>query len=136
MSPTRSPGFHPVPKPEKRQPKEKKRPRRENYARSKKEFARCFHSVERVEFVKAMPCVWCGCVGFSENAHTEVGGSGMRAGYETIVALCGGYHVLDNRPGCHFHYDNHKAPFDNEESRQQVKACAPEVERLWQESRP
>jgi hypothetical protein len=55
--------------------------------RKPSEFARIYGSKERVAWVKAQPCVVCGR-GPCENAHTEVGGIGYKAGYETIVPLC------------------------------------------------
>lgn len=83
-------------------PKQKKRPKASNPKRRAKEFARCYHSVERVEWVKARPCQVCLKIGVSENAHTIGGGAGRKAGYETIAALCGRHQWADEFVvGCH-----------------------------------
>lgn len=64
-----------------------KRIRPRNLERQKKEFARAYHSIERVEFVKSLPCV-AGCLRPSQNAHIETGGAGRKADYDKIVPLC------------------------------------------------
>lgn len=83
-------------------PASSKKPRRK--PRKPSEFARIYHSKQRVEFVKSLPCAACGVVGYSENAHIETGGMGRKADFDKIVPLCG------NRPdpilgrdilGCH-----------------------------------
>lgn len=70
-----------------------------NPARKRKEFARCYHSKERVEFVKSLPCSVCGVVGYSENAHIKNGGTGRKADYAQIVPLCGPHPTAMNRAG-------------------------------------
>jgi hypothetical protein len=65
-----------------------------NRKRQQSEFARCYGSEERVEWVKALPCVVCG-YGPCDNAHVIGGGISRKAGYESIVPLCSGPH------GCH-----------------------------------
>ena len=63
----------------------------------KEKLAREYHSTERIEWVKAQPCVACGEAGhhLREAHHTRNGGLSRKAGYETIVPLC---HV------CHYEY--------------------------------
>ena len=70
-------------------PLRKTRPKRVNKQRKAKNWTRSYHSEERVEWVKRQPCAKCGVVGYSQNAHTEGGGMGRKAGYDTIVPLCG-----------------------------------------------
>lgn len=57
-------------------------------------FARCFHSAERVAWVRSLLCCVGTryCEGPTENAHTVGGGAGRRAGYETIIPLCRWHH--------------------------------------------
>jgi hypothetical protein len=55
------------------------------------EFARCFHSEERVEFVAGLPCRGtCGGRSPCENAHVGPKGAGMgrRGDYDQIAPLC------------------------------------------------
>lgn len=67
-----------------------------NRKRRDREFERAYHSVERVEFVKSLPCRACNGAG-SENAHTKdsEAGMGRKGSYRSIVPLCGGL------SGCH-----------------------------------
>lgn len=69
--------------------------------RSASEFRRIYGSRKRVEAIKAMPCTVPNCPGGPcHNAHTENGGMGRKAGWETIVPLCPGHHAtLDNGIG-------------------------------------
>ena len=53
--------------------------------RRKALFARHFHSQERVEWIRSLPCVLTGIEGESHNAHTKSRGSGGT--YEDIVPL-------------------------------------------------
>jgi len=82
------------------------------------EFARIYGSKARVAWIKALGCVICGAVP-ADNAHTVGGGTGYKAGYETIVPLCREHHRA---------YDEHRLP---ETTRRFVQACAPTIERLW-----
>src|SRR5690606_1527017 len=80
-----------------------------NRKRRAREFARCYGSPERVIAMKFRPCDGCGRVPSpdapNENAHTEGGGAGRKAGWETLVTLC---------PECHrlWHYLGSTEAFD------------------------
>lgn len=110
--------------------------------RTKKDFARIYGSKARVEWVKRQPCVACGVVGYSENAHVAPkgeAGTGYKADAKWIVPLCAGWGSMRYMErgyycGCHTLYDDYpwifvrKFPdFDAE------KACA-ETARQWEES--
>lgn len=59
--------------------------------RTASEFRRIYGSKDRVLAIKALACYACG--GWpAENAHTENGGTGRKAGWETIVDLCRSCH--------------------------------------------
>jgi hypothetical protein len=67
-----------------------------NRKRKASAFERCYHSVERVEFVKALHCLVDGCESTeSENAHVcddgSKGGS-RKSGYTCIAPACGEHH--------------------------------------------
>lgn len=78
--------------------KKRTAPKASNPARRKREWARAYHSQERVAFVQRLPC--CVCVsrpwplpmGESQNAHTESDGAGRKAGYQTIAPICHAHH--------------------------------------------
>lgn len=126
-------------------PLRRSRPKTKNVARKKDEFARCFGSAERVEFVKGLPCAACGVTGFSQNAHIgrEGAGAGRRANADQIGPLCGphylkpelpgGYGIL--RGGCHALYDEHRGEFVRLYSDFNVTEVCEETERVWRESR-
>lgn len=62
-------------------------------SRTAGEFARIYGSKARVRWVKNQPCVSCGAEdGDAHNHHTQNGGTGRKADYDTIVPLC---------PSCH-----------------------------------
>lgn len=109
--------------PKKRTPIKKRNPKRRQ-----SEFARCYHSKERVLFVKSLPCAWCAKLrlpiqcGATENAHTEGGGAGRKAHYTTIAPL-GRYH--------HERYDQHQPPFDVDSTRRALKMDAILTEEAW-----
>jgi hypothetical protein len=111
----------------------RKKVKRRNAKRRQTEFARCYGSRARVQFVKAMPCCYCNAIsplfgmtaGKSDNAHTENGGMGWKADYTTIVPLC--------RPH-HRRYDEHAAPFHEAVIRTAIQRYAAVVEALWQKS--
>lgn len=71
-----------------------------NPARRKREWARAYHSTDRVEFVKSLPCAACGRRP-SENAHMpSQSGMGRKGDYSTIVPLCRiHHHQLDEGMG-------------------------------------
>lgn len=77
-----------------------------NRKRRASEFSRAYGSVERVRTLKMRPCDGCGRVPTEEcpnqNAHTEGGGAGRKAGWQTVVTLCmtchGVWHHLGSTP--------------------------------------
>lgn len=89
--------FNPDPKPPKRSKKARKPPKRRNYKRHKREWARAYHSPERVVFVALLPCVATGLLGGIDNAHVaEIGqkGASYKGGYMSIVPMRGDAHRL------------------------------------------
>ena len=78
--------------------KRKARPRPRNPKRKAKNFARAYGSPERVEWVKAQPCLVCRDTP-SENAHTKSGGTSRKADADTIVPLCSRCHGELHRAG-------------------------------------
>lgn len=97
------------------------RPR--NDKRRKSEFARAYHSEERVLWVQALPSVVSGetpCV----NAHVRNGGAGRKADYRWIVPLTDqehqNYHVVGKR-------------FFEKWAKVDLDAAAADVERRWQQ---
>lgn len=80
--------------------------KRSNPARKAREFKRAYGSKARVAWVKSLPCVACGVVGYSENAHVTSGGVGRKADASQIVPLCGarplfGLPGYAGTEGCH-----------------------------------
>ena len=60
---------------------------------TKKEFARCYHSDARVEWVKSLPCAVPGCRNQGcDNHHVKNGGMGRKADSIWIIPLCKGLH--------------------------------------------
>jgi hypothetical protein len=111
----------------------RKQVKRRNAKRKASEFARCYGSRARVQFVKALPCCYCNALstllgdvtkGRCDNAHTENGGMGRKAGYATIVPLCRNHHKR---------FDEHREPFDAATIRKAVQRYAAVVEDAWQE---
>ena len=87
--------FRPCPKPEPRAKKPPKPIKAKNVQRSADEFARCYLSEERVQWVKELPCVVGNhdCINrLRENVHVEGEGAGRKAGYAKIVSMCGKHH--------------------------------------------
>lgn len=77
-----------------------------NAIRKIREFARCFHSKERVEFVKRLPCAATGKFGNIDNAHVcddGTKGIGRRSGYRCIVPLNRDAHRLLHRHPTRFY---------------------------------
>lgn len=70
----------------------RKRRRSKRKPRPASEFRRIYGSRERVKRIKALPCHVCGLYGSTENAHTENGGTGRKADWDTIVNLCVTHH--------------------------------------------
>lgn len=108
-----------------------KPPKKRNPKRRASEFARCYGSKERVEWVKASPCIVCAAIhplfrltspGRSHNAHTMSGGGGRKADFDTIVPLCAEHHRR---------FDERLSPLDTPEARAAIKAAAPFVEVAW-----
>ncbi len=85
-------GFFPVPKPEPRAKKVPKPIRSKNVKRSADAFERCYHSEERVEWVKNLACIVPLCLKPSENMHIEGDGASRKASYDKIVPACRGHH--------------------------------------------
>lgn len=71
-----------------------------NPKRRKSAFARAYHSPAFVRFTKASPCAACGG-GPCDAAHTENGGAGRKADWDTIIPLCSGIN------GCHARQHRH-----------------------------
>jgi hypothetical protein len=91
-------------------------------------FRRQYGSVENVEAIKREPCWNCGVRGYTVAAHTETGGTGMKAGPETLAALC--CSRMDVK-GCHEKLDDYE--LEDERPRLQAKARARWQERTEQE---
>jgi hypothetical protein len=89
--------------------------------RSAAEFTRIYGSKARVAWIKAQPCLVCHrspC----DNAHTVTGGTGRKAGFETIVPLC---------RRCHLGYDQHRYPFNVWSFRDPIQDAAAEYVAGW-----
>ncbi len=67
--------------------------RKRKAAKKQSEWARIYGSKERVEAIKTLVCYACGKER-AENAHTENGGTGRKAGWETIADLGPNCHTL------------------------------------------
>jgi hypothetical protein len=75
----------------------RQRPKRRNAKRKPSEFARCFGSKARVQFVKSLPCCVTGRRGGIDNAHVIRDGSegmGRRGGFACIAPLRHELHSL------------------------------------------
>lgn len=118
--------YRPVPKPDPREKKPPKPLRAKNAKRAASEFARCYHSEERVEWVRSLPCVVGGCRNDSiENAHIEGDGTSRKAGYEKIVPLCRTHHRQLHRDGRETFEGAHLVD---------LAAMALDTERCWRRS--
>lgn len=102
-----------------------------NTARKASEFARCFGSVERVQWVKSLPCLACLLVdrqygwGKIENAHVARDGSeGMsrRGGFRCIAPLCRGHHIR---------FDRRLAPFHDPNQREFIERHGERIAQRW-----
>lgn len=72
-----------------------------NAKRRGSEFERCFGSVERVEWIKSLPCCVSGIRGDIENVHVRGDGAGRRAGFAWIVPMARELHRELHRIGIH-----------------------------------
>ena len=60
--------------------------------KSRKRWAREYHSKARVEWVKGWTCIVPGCENTPcDNHHTENAGMSAKGPYQSIVLLCAGY---------------------------------------------
>lgn len=105
--------------------------KRVNRARKDREFARCYHSVGRVTWIKNQPCVWCRLRGLlaknqhageCHNAHMMTGGMGRKADYIAIVPLCARHHQQ---------YDEHAKPFNTISARLVVSLFMHGIQLAW-----
>lgn len=103
-------------------PQSEPKPIGRNKERQAKEFARCYHSEERVEWVKNLPSVVSGR-GPCDNAHVRGGGAGRKADYRFIVPLTRREHNELHRIG--------PADFESNYSIN-LEAAADAVEAAWQ----
>lgn len=99
--------------------------KKRNAKRRASQFARCYHSRERVRFVKSLGCCIrhvapCRPKDPIDNAHTEKDGKGIKGPYQSIAPLCRSHHRR---------YDEYTLPG---EWRVLVEQAAVEVETLWQ----
>ena len=76
-----------------------KRPNAVNKKRKVKAFAAAYHSKGYVRYVHSLPCAACGQSGEIDAAHTETGGMGIKAGWETLIALCRRCHTKVHQSG-------------------------------------
>src|SRR3954467_3732320 len=82
-----------------RKPKPRKPVKRVNAKRKASEFRRCYHSTERVEWAKSLPCVASGVLGNIENVHVVGDGAGRKSDYTNIVPLTRELHRQLHRIG-------------------------------------
>lgn len=113
------------------------RVKRVNPQRKAREFARCYGSKERVEWVKTLPCAACGIVGYSQNAHVGRAGrgAGRRGDASQIAPLCS-YRVtfVIDKPvtrGCHQLHDEQPAIFASRYPDFDATAACARVASLW-----
>lgn len=70
-----------------------------NVERHEREWGRVYHSLERVLFVKRLPCIVCG-IRRCHNSHIANDGKGRKGDYTLIVPCCRKHHdELDNANG-------------------------------------
>ncbi len=111
-----------------------------NRQRKAANFARQYHSVERVEFVKSRPCDACRVVGYSENAHVgRRSGAGRKGPYTEIASLCGPRVIPPHFTffaGCHWQFDNDKTSFYYDNPGFNPEHAARDTEAAWLASLP
>lgn len=61
--------------------------RRSNPKRRATEFARCYGSAERVQWIKLRRCIWCGATPCA-NSHIRNGGAGRKGPYWEVLPMC------------------------------------------------
>ncbi len=110
-------------------PQRKTAPRRSGRIKPKKrsaaEYARIYHSAERVEFVKSLPCAACGLEEFSGNAHVAGDGIGRKSDYTKIIPLC---------PWCHRRQHDIGAGSFAIKFQLDLRALAAATQRAWLDS--
>jgi hypothetical protein len=80
-----------------------KRRRKRNHV---SEFHRSYGCAERVEWVRNLPCTFCGRSP-SENAHVTNGGTGRKADADKVIPACADYSEDGQKVrGCHFQMDH------------------------------
>lgn len=107
----------------------KTKPRASNPKRKATRFEHDYHSVERVGFVKSLPCAMASlgysaaCSPGTENAHTgKRPGAGLKAQYSTIAPLCHWHHHL---------YDTRQGILQYRGLRESIASVAAATELLW-----
>ena len=137
--------FSPAPRPV-RTPKDAKKsnnprvvvPKRSGRIKPKKrsaaERARIYGPAERREWIRTQPCIACGEVGFSENAHTATEGMGRKAHYSMIVPLCGSlWSIVQN---CHGELHRIGIKSFEEKYGVDLQKAAAETEAKWKSQSP
>lgn len=101
---------------------------------------RSYGGKARVEWMKTLPCVACGVVGFSQNAHIKTGGAGRKSDARFCVPLCGPQsmfqwksHVFPAYIGCHASFEEHRAEFRETYPVLDLSAEALRIDALWTE---
>jgi hypothetical protein len=79
----------------------KSEPNRVNRKRKRETFIRCYESLDRVLFIKALPCVVSGCPNQPcDNMHIQGDGAGRKADSTFVVPGCTvHHHLLDDELG-------------------------------------
>lgn len=121
--------IYPAKKPRRRKASPPKTLKRASLRRRGKKWVakwrRAYHSPERVNFVKSLPCCLSGLAGV-ENAHVEGDGAGRKGHYTAIVPMRRELHRRWHRYGL-----EGLAPYSA--TRDYLLYCASETERMWQE---
>lgn len=76
--------------------------------------ARAYGPKARREWLLARPCLVCGIVGYTQQAHTQNGGKGRKADAKHTIPLCGPHPDANGTlvAGCHAKYEGRRARFD------------------------
>lgn len=109
------------------------KPKKSNPTRSGKNRLRAYGPPAKRAWIRSLPCAHCGVVGFSVNAHTRAGGKGWKANHRHVAPLCMPRQLADGNwyDGCHKLHDEHRAPFDQPDVREAVKAAAARIYDEW-----